>query len=252
MAQLHQILAVEDDLKNTAKKAGDQAIALFTNRADAFQAWHERFEPLNDEIPKEADKRKELVTTVPTVMDEVFTHLTRFWDAVLQKDATNQEAKAAIVIDGQEITAPLPATFLLGLESKLMRVKQIIEAVPTLDPGVAWDPDPNTGENVYKRRFPGTRPKTKKVPKSEVIVQPVVKDGVGLPAQIEKWSEDVLVGTWTKNEWTGMITPAEKTKLLQRVDTLYQATKKARQKANETEIVNVHTGQKLVDYLLGK
>lgn len=250
MAQLHQLLAVEGDLEGIFKRAVAETQGIF-GRADAFQAWHERFEVTADGTPPEADKHKEMVTTVPAVLGELGGHTVRFLDAVLQKEATNQKAMAPVIVDGTEITKPLPATFLLGLETKLKAVRKAIAAAPTLDPGVAWKPDPDTGENVRKRVHAGTRNKTKKTVKHQVLVEAKIADGVGLPAQIEKWNEDVPVGTYTKNEWTGMITPAEKTAILDRVDKLSRAVKKARTKANETEVEKVEAGQSIMNFILG-
>lgn len=247
MAQLHQLLAVEGDLEDIFKRALGETSGIF-GRADAFQAWHERFEATAEGVPDEGDKHKEMVTTVPSVLDEMTEHTVRYLDAVLQKETTNQTARAAIKIDGKEITEALPVTFLLGLETKLKALRKVISQAPVLDPGVAWDPDPDTGDNVRKRRHPATRTKTKKTVNHKILVEPTEHH----PAQIEKWSEDVPVGKYTKNEWTGMITPAEKTAILKRLDKLSRAVKKARTEANEAEVVNVQAADSILSFVLGK
>ena len=48
-----------------------------------------------------------------------------------------------------------------------------------------------------------------------------------------------------------MISPAEKSALLGRIDKLIQATKKARQQANAAEVVNREIGRKIMDYING-
>jgi len=251
MAQLHQLLAVENDLEGVFKRALNEASGIF-GRADAFQAWHERFEvTVEDAVPPEADKHKEMITTVPAVLGEMSGHTVRFLDAVLQKEATNQKAVAPIIIDGTPITQPLPATFLLGLETKMKGIRKSVANAPVLDPGIAWDMDADQGANVRKRRHPGIRTKGKKTVRHEVLVAAVIKEGVGLPAQIEKWNEDIPVGTYTKNEWTGMITPAEKTAILGRLDKLARAVKRARTVANETEVVKTEAGDAVMKFILG-
>jgi len=246
MAQLHQLLAVEGDLEDIFKRALGETSGIF-GRADAFQAWHERFEATAEGVADEADKHKEMVTTVPAVLAEMTEHTGRYLDAVLQKELTNQTARAAIVIDGNPITEDLPVTFLLGLENKLKAIRKVISQAPVLDPGVAWDADPDTGENVRKRRHPAVRSKTKKTVNHKILVQPTDHH----PAQIEKWNEDVPVGKYTKNEWTGMLTPAEKTAMLKRLDKLARATKKARTKANEAKVVTIQAADSILSFVLG-
>ena len=51
---------------------------------------------------------------------------------------------------------------------------------------------------------------------------------------------------------SGMLPQAEKTAILNRIDKLIKAIKKARQKANSTEIVEKTVAKELFDYILNK
>jgi hypothetical protein len=46
-----------------------------------------------------------------------------------------------------------------------------------------------------------------------------------------------------------MITPARKSELLDRIDKLLRAVKKARQRANGTEVVKVNVGKSIMDFI---
>ena len=69
------------------------------------------------------------------------------------------------------------------------------------------------------------------------------------PEQVEIYSEDERVARIITDTWCGMITPAEKSALLGKVDKLLRAVKKARQKANTTEVVDISIGKELFDYI---
>ena len=69
------------------------------------------------------------------------------------------------------------------------------------------------------------------------------------PAQVESITTDVAIGKITVNNWSGMLSPAQKSILLGKIDTLIRAVKKARQRANTTEVVKVNIGDKLFDFI---
>jgi hypothetical protein len=170
----------------------------------------------------------------------------KYLDAVLQKESTNQSAKADLIVDGKTIAKDIPATFLLGLETKIKMWKQMLEAVPTLQPGLAWAHDEVLGRHVYATKNPEELAKTKKTLRYQIMVPATDKH----PAQVEKWNEDVPVGKYIIRKWCGMLSPAEKSDLLARLDKLSHGVKQARQRANCQEVVPINIGQSLIDFLM--
>jgi hypothetical protein len=71
------------------------------------------------------------------------------------------------------------------------------------------------------------------------------------PAQVQALDEDVPVAKRTTHVWSGMLSVYDKSLLLDRVDTLIQAFKRARQRANEAELVERHMGKRIFQYLHG-
>jgi regulator of sigma D len=250
MGKQHELLAVEGDLQGTAKKVVDEAIQTFSKRADHFQG-HIKTLTMFDEARQETEggvtERKELVSTVDDKLKYVFGHIVNYYDAVLQKESTNQKAVADLTLDGKVIGKDLPATFLLGLETKLKSIRAMLEAIPTLPPGIAWELDATAKGGVYKTTHPITTYKTEKRIQHKVMYEATENH----PAQIQAWNEDEKIGKYNTEQSSGMLTTAEKSARLAKVDRLIQAVKKARQRANNIEVVKANIGKTLTDYIMG-
>jgi hypothetical protein len=248
MSKLHQLLAVEGDLEGTYKKVLEETKTNFIKHPDRYFGQHQRIEFFDENTPKEADSHKELDDTIPSKLAYTQNHITRYLDAVLQKERTNQEARADLIVDGVTIAKEVPATFLLGLENKLKIIRNsIYETIPTLQPGVKWERDESIGDGVYKRVHSDEKFRTKKVMKNHVIAEATKEH----PAQVNVYNEDVKVARIVTDTWCGMISPAEKSTLLGRIDKLIRGVKKARQKANTTEVVKTTIGDELFTYING-
>lgn len=246
MTKLHEILAVEGDLDATAKKMIDEAVTTFTKKPEHFLEALRELHMFDDERQSEnTTESKALVTTVADKLTYVRGHIIRYYDTFAKKEATNQVATANVVVSGAEILTDVPATLLLGLESKLKSLRTMYEAIPTLQPGLEWEPDPARGEDVYQSKTPEERMKTEKVIQHKVVYEATKEHS----AQVEKWTADVSIGRITVKHWSGMISPAQKSELLGRIDTLARAVKKARQRANSTEIVDISIGKAVFDFI---
>lgn len=245
MAKLHELLSVESDLEGIWRKILEETTATFNKKVERFFGavrtleWFEEGQP---EVPAE---HKELTTTVDEKLAYQEKAVVRYFDALLQKERTNQEAKADIVIDGKTIASGLPATFLLGLESRLKRVREVYDSIPTLPPNVKWEQDETKGDGIYSRTHPEEQLKTEKIFKVQVLYKHTKEH----PAQVEKISETKNVGVYKKEVWTGVLSPAEKSVLLGKLDKLIQAVKKARQRANTTTVVKATVGKELFNYI---
>lgn len=246
--KLHEIIAVEGDLQNTANKVIEEAIQTFSKKAEHFIEQLSSLRMHNEERQDEnTSDHKAMVTTVGDKLNYVGEHLVKYYDAISRKERTNQEARADLVIDGNVLIADMPGTLLLGLESRLRLFRTMCEAIPTLQPGIIWVLDEDRPGHVYKISEPRKRFKTEKIKESKVIVQPTKE----FPAQVDTWTVDKPCGTISDQIWSGMISPAEKFDLIGRVDTILRAVKKARQRANEAVVVDLRIGKVIVDYILG-
>lgn len=247
MAKLHEILAVEGDLEATAKKITNEAINTFSKKPEHFVEMQRDLKMFDDDRQREnTSERKEMVTTVADKLKYVRGSVGRYLNAFATKEATNQVAKADLVVNGETLLESVPATVLLGLESKLKHLRAMYETIPTLQPGIRWDHEP-TIENVYVQAKPEERFKTEKTLKYKILHEATKEH----PAQIETWYSDDPVGQITVQHWCGMLSPAEKSQLLRRLDELIRATKKARQRANTADVVDLEIGDLVFDYIHG-
>ena len=247
--KLHELLAVEGDLEGVYKKILQETSTQFVKHADRYFGNHVRVEQFDENAPEEHDVHKEMDDTVMKKIEYSCGHIIRYIDAVLQKEKTNQLAMADIIVDGTTIAEKVPATCLLGLETKFKHIRShIYESIPTLQPGIKWDPDDSQGEGVYKRAYPEEKFRTKKVIKNHVRYEATKEH----PAQVDTYTEDEKIARIITDTWCGMITPAEKSQLLNRVDKLIRAIKRARQQANACEVVKATIGKELFAYINGK
>jgi hypothetical protein len=249
MGKLHEVLAVSSDLETVASKVLEEGVDTFKKRTDHFLGNLKRLEMFDEARKVEEaafNESKEIVTTVQDKLNYVSANLIKFLDVVAQKETANQDAKADVVLeDGTKILEGVPATLLLALESKLAKFRALYEAIPTLQPGVKWIPEPDKGEGVYRADQDEIRHKTEKVVMHKVLYDATDKH----PAQIKEWSEDRPIGQFVNVKWSGMITPARKSVMLSRIDELIKSVKKARTRANEQEVKSVDVGKRLFNYI---
>ena len=69
------------------------------------------------------------------------------------------------------------------------------------------------------------------------------------PAQVETYSEDVVVGTWERVLFSGAMPAVKKKELLGKVNDLIDAVKFAREEANTTTVQDVHVAKAVFDFL---
>ncbi len=245
---IHELLAVEGDLEGAHKKILDETKVTFKKKPEHFMGQHRKLEMFRDDNIKHPEEFKALDTTVAEKLAHMQKTEVRYFDVMLQKEASNQVAVADLVVDGSTIAEKVPVTFLLGMETRLKHLRSAYEFIPTLAPGVEWRIDESQGDNVYVNAKPIEQMKT------ETIIEPVVlyEATKEHPAQVKESKKVINVGKYVTTHWSGMISPAEKSILLARIDKLIRAFKKARQRANTTKVVKRTIGKELFDYIHAK
>lgn len=253
-SKLHELLAVEGDLKAEKMKIGQEALKTFSTKANLFQGFHKELKMVSEErqIENKEDHLK-LETTVPKKLDYISKFFKRFWDARLQKEKTNQKAVSDLIVinnDGVEQIKieNLPVTFLLSMEEEIKELRKILSVIPTLETGVEWVVDDQEGQDVYKTARPDISTREEKKVVYDIPVQATKEH----PAQVRDRMTTEVVGKYTSFKWSGMISPADKHALMERADLLLKAIKKARMRGNDIEVEKGKIGTKLFGYLFGK
>lgn len=248
MAELHEVLAVEGDRQGNAKRVSAEARHTFENKPNLFTGSLKSTRMFAEDAATVPDEHIAMVSTVAEKLKYVAESVGGYYDIVFQKDSANQNAVSDVIVDGQVFISAAPVTWLLGMETKLRDLRQTFESIPTLQAGTHWEEDPgHEKEGVFRSKFPKENFKTKKE-----VLHKVLYEATGQhPAQIEKWNEMVNVGLSTENIWSGMISPAQKSAMLFRIDNMIQGFKKARQRANGEHVEPTNVGQTIFNYILG-
>lgn len=251
MAELHELLAVEKDVRGTGTKIIEETINTFSKKHQLFSTHSKLYTPLKDDDKDCPEEEKPApITTVGDKLDYFQGHMVRLFDVILQKEFANTEANADIVIELNDedkivLAEKVPVVALVQLENifELLRTK-IYDSIPTLDPMKTWKEDSNAGigrfisETTAKQR-------TSKINKPVVLYPATDKH----PAQVQLATEDIVVGTWETTYYSGMISPAEKSSIMKRVDMILEALRKARARANKAPVTKKKIGDRLFKFI---
>jgi len=242
MGKLHELLAVEPSLKAEAQRVVSQVKGVFTSGVTRLIGQVRSYQPLEEGGEQFDTEITNLATTTETELARIAQTFGAWLDAAMQKETTNQNARADVVLDGKPFLEDLPATALLNLETKLADLRQVYAAIVINDPTVKWQWDEQQGHFASRPRITY---RTKKVPRAHILYEATPEH----PAQVEMYHEDIRVGTWTAIIRSGAFTPQEQQARLARLDSLLRAVKQARQRANTEEIIPVRIAEKIFGYI---
>jgi hypothetical protein len=243
MAKLNQIIAVEKGVKSrTFQELTEAHHAL--QKQTLLSGISRTYRPKDDEgeqLPPESTK---VQIRAEEIIDQTAEILTRLFDVTATKDWTNAVARADVVVNGKTLVSQAPVTYLLFLEKQLVDIHTFIKKLPTLDASESWEFDASADCWATE---PVQTVKTKKIPRNHVKAEATEKH----PAQVEVYYEDVVVGYWRTIKFSGALPAKRVSELLDRVETLQQAVKFAREEANNAEAVEQKVGKQIFDYLFG-
>ena len=245
--ELHQILPVESESAKTAKQILEEGIRTF-KKGEHFLGYVKTYSPKADAEPDRPSETKYVDDTVMDKLEYITGHLQDYYDVYIQKEEANQRGKADLVVDGKVLLKDVPGTALLGLESRLKNVKNLISGIPTHQPGIEWvvDKDLRADGRVFRSKDVKETAREIRRPAPVVLHKATDKH----PAQVEKVEEIVIVGFFETIIHSGAISPAKKSELLSRIDKLILGTIKARQEANKVEVNTKISSKEIFDFLL--
>jgi len=245
MGKLHEVLAVEGEVKTAGEAILNESINTFTKKHDHFEGLVRKYSPALEGGEVFPDEIKKMDTTVPERLLYTQEPLVRLIDLMYQKEETNTRARADLVVDGVVLKKDVPATVLLSLEKHFKHVKQMYIAIPTLEPGENWREDNDT-DATWVADTKSTH-RTNKTIKPLVLYPATDKH----PAQVEKLNIDERVGTWAATKYSGKLRAKDKVRYLERLDKLIAGIKRARCRANEEEVLPLEIGKELFSYING-
>ena len=244
MAKLNQIVAIEKGTKaNVLRDLTDVYHQL--QKTPLMQGISRTYKPKDDEGDKLPSEFTKVQVDVTDALEKVGTIMSTLLDVTAKKDWTNCVAVADIVVDGKVIVPQVPVTYLLFLEKQLADLHTVFKKLPTLDASEDWRRDDNLG--CYASSTKETL-RTKKIPRNHIKAEATDKH----PAQVDVFTEDVIVGYWSTTNLSGAMSASNVAALVAKVETLQEAVKFARETANGVEIVSTPAvGKAVFGYLLG-
>lgn len=250
-SKLHEILAVE-------KTRTDAAKALMADTSHKFGKF-EYFQghiksltmiedsPQNKAVEQAAAENRQLPTTVQETLEYALKYWADAEDVTFQKNKTNQRAVATLNFRGEVLLEDVPVDELLGLESRLQTLRGTMIGMPTLNAGVEWRPDTNSGrKGAWIAAVPEKTTKTEKTTTAVVLYPATDKH----PAQVKEVPADKTVGTFTLIKTCGAATSAQKAAVISVIDDLMSEVKQARMRANSVEASTDKIGAKITALIL--
>ena len=250
MSQLHEILAAEKTVTAASNKLVEDLRNKFS-KPETFYSGFEKSLKMHEDgaasqaIEAQARESKPLTAVVFDNVEYALAAWAKTENLLASKNLTNTKALADINFRGNVIATGVPVDELLGLETRIVELRNLFSTMPTLDQSKSWQRDPATNDHAWIANAENTT-KTEKTLVPVVLAPATDKH----PAQIEKTTQDRVVGLFTRVARSGCVTPTQKAEIMTVCDELLVAVKEARQRANTVEVVRSDVGTQITKILL--
>jgi hypothetical protein len=251
MAKLHELLAAEKTPTGAWNQLYEDTLKKFKNVSHFFDGHSKSLAMIEDTAANKATEQmareeKPVTTTVAETLEYALEIFGRAEDLQFQKNATNRSAIGTVMWRGKPLLLNLPVDELLGLESRLTKLRALFAEIPTLDATKHWAKAAELGAYIWVTQFPEETTKTEKQV-MPVVMSPATDKH---PAQVQAIQRDAVVGKFTTVKRSGAATTAQKAEAIKRIDELLIEIKQARMRANETEVVKDSLAATLVALLM--
>lgn len=249
--RLSAIVAVARDAKRdgTAALTDAHRASLKSGDQSPMSGISRTYKPIDEDGERQPDQRTLVQYTVEDLLRTVVSGpVADMLDVVLTQEHGNTLARADVVVDGETLLTDVPVGYLLFLEKQLVNMRTFVGGLPTLDPAEKWDWNEQAGHSgAYATEVVQTK-STKKIPKNHVKAEATERH----PAQVELFTEDVIVGYWNTIKFSGHIRGDRKRELVSRVERLQRAVKTAREEANASSVPQMKIGGAMLGYLFAE
>ena len=210
---LVEIISLSQRASTTLAQLLNEAIGTFTKKADHFSGQLRNFEPEGDDDIKLDSEDTLMVTNAEDKLNYVFTSVVESIDLNLTKENTNAGAVGIIEVNDKVWAENVPVNAILTAETAIKRLRDLVLAVPTLEPKENWTKTKDHRPALYTSEKK-SRLKTKKVETFQTVAEATDKHA----AQVQKVYNDVIAGRWETTLLSGKIRPFTKSQMLKRVD----------------------------------
>jgi hypothetical protein len=241
--KLHQVVAVVKGKKANLERAISDCYHKF-QKQELYTGMVRTYTPKDEDGERFPSESKQVQVKVPQMVADLLPTIIDTYDAVAAQENSNCEARADIVVDGAVLIPQCPVTLMFYLEKRLQELATFVEKIPVLDPSQIWTEDVNTDQYAtgHFQTF-----KTKKVMKNHKVAAATDKHA----EQVQVYTEDVVIGTYDKVDFSGAIPAKDRNEIMQRVRRLQEAVKMAHEEANRIDIKPFAIGRKITDFAFG-
>jgi len=215
-------------------------------KSEGLSGMARTYKPLNEDGSTFPNENKPILVHAKSGLTKLVIEMEDFIDVIATQEIGNTFAKADIIakVGGIEnvVAADVPVSLLMFLEKQLTDLRTLVEGIPVLPMNKQWEYNPDHGCFVTQ---PEDTIKTAKVPKS-MIVAPATKEH---PAQVQTYTADIRIGTWTTVYSSGAIAQDVKTGYLTRINELRDAVQVAREEANSCVVTQADVGKAFLAYI---
>jgi hypothetical protein len=244
MPKLNQIIAVANSRKSEAQGNITQVYKMLQKEV-LLEGISRTYQPKDEDGEVFPPENKRVQITVRDALTDVKAIMANLIDLVATQDVGNCEAKGDVIVGDVTILSQVPVTHLLYLEKQMEHLCTVTKKLPVLSTESKWSYDENAGCYATDTVRTG---KTKKVPRP-IVKYDATKEH---PAQTEMFNEDITIGYWDQVKYSGAIPETERRELLERVISVRDAVKQAREAANSSEAKQQNFGTQLVEYIFSK
>lgn len=241
MKKLNQVVALEKSIKSRVYSKISE-LHKHSQKSDLFNGFVKTYSPKDEDGEEFPQEKKKVQLNAKDQLTSFAISLTELIDVTADKDYTNCNAFADIIVDGQVIVEKAPTTFILFLEKQINDIRTFVQNIPVLDEAEDWSKDENSG--LYKTSSVKTH-KTKKLQKPIILAEATEKH----QAITQLITEDVVIGYWDTIKHSGSLPLPVKIEILDKIDKFANAVKCAREKANTVDAEEKHVGNLIFKYL---
>lgn len=240
--KLNQVIAVEKGIKARTNAAITSEYHV-GQKLEPFLGIERQYARKNEDGEQLPPERKLVQKTTRALLKAVRKQLGELFDVTAAKDYANCNARADVKVDGTVVLKDAPVTYLLFVEKYLTDLHTIVDKLPTLTTDEEWTADP-TQAGIWKS-------KSSESLRTNKEVVPLVLYGATEkhPAQTDKITKDVAVGTWTTIKLSGAMAVPEKEALIERIERMQRAVKYARESANMVDAPEIQAGEMILGWL---
>lgn len=248
------LLGLREKLEKSFGGMLDDFISKFKNKQGIFQGHNNTYEALEGYADDPTKRSFQKVSgTVAEQLAWFKKYTPDYFTTVLSIEKTNSTGiKAKLVVDGKE-WGEYSVLELLRLKSIMDgKLRVILSELPIRDEKVHWLPTTNKdlydGREVYETPVSENHSKTT-LKRTVIVNDPHIKEAPNRPPVPSQIDEQVNIGKYTQQKYSGEITMLERAVILAKYDKVYTGIIEALETANNTEAQTSDLGDRFLDYM---